>query len=216
MSLLRFHGLLLFAALWGANGFSWAQSSSNSENNPTANQTVKPAIGNAAAPKPDNSGWQNLSHLQRTALQPLAPHWAQISPAQKNKWLAISTNFDKLSAKDQNILHERMADWAALSPQQRALARLTFNETKNLGADQKKSQWEAYQALSSDDKKKLAAQQTTGIQGAATASIAPSPNKVMRLPGKSTLPTHDTKSSTSIVIDKKTLLPTTVTIPEGT
>jgi hypothetical protein len=38
----------------------------------------------------------------------------------------------------------------------------------------------------------------------------------MRLPGKSTLPTHDTKSSTSIVIDKKTLLPTTVTIPEGT
>ena len=109
-----------------------------------------------------------------------------------------------------------MADWAALSPQQRALARLTFNETKSLDPGEKKSQWEAYQALSSDDKKKLAAQQTTGIQGAATASIAPSPNKVMRLPGKSTPTSNSSKSSTTIVIDKKTLLPTTVTIPEGT
>jgi hypothetical protein len=157
-----------------------------------------------------------LSELQKKALQPLAPHWAQISPAQKSKWLAISVNFDKLSNKEQTVLHERMADWAALSPQQRALARLSFNETKSLDPGEKKSQWEAYQALSSDDKKKLAAQQTTGIQGAATASIAPSPNKVMRLPGKSTPTSNSSKSSTTIVIDKKTLLPTTVTVPEGT
>jgi hypothetical protein len=75
---------------------------------------------------------------------------------------------------------------------------------------------EAYQALSSDDRKKLAAQQTTGIQGAATASKAPPPHKVMRLPGKSTPSSDSSKTSTGIVIDKKTLLPTTVTIPEGT
>ena len=109
-----------------------------------------------------------------------------------------------------------MADWASLSPQQRAHARLSFNETKGLGADEKKSQWEAYQALSLEDKKKLADQQTTGIQGAATASKAPPPNKVMRLPGKSTPSSDMPSSSTGIVIDKKTLLPTTVAIPEGT
>ena len=139
-----------------------------------------------------------------------------MSAAQKNKWLAISSNFDKLSAKEQSTLHARMAEWASLSPQQRAHARLSFNETKGLGADEKKSQWEAYQALSLEDKKKLADQQTTGIQGAATASKAPPPNKVMRLPGKSTPSSDMPSSSTGIVIDKKTLLPTTVAIPEGT
>jgi len=69
----------------------------------------------------------------------LASHWAQLSPAQKNKWLAMSNNFDNLSAKEQAILHERMADWASLSPQQRAQARLNFNETKTLGTDAKKN-----------------------------------------------------------------------------
>jgi hypothetical protein len=171
---------------------------------------VKPAQASADA------AWQNLSAQQKTALAPLAPHWLQISASQKNKWLAISNNFDKLSPKEQATLHERMADWAALSPQQRAQARLTFNETKSLGADEKKTQWEAYQALSADEKKKLASQQKTGIQGAATASQAPPPGKVIRLPGKSVPASESGKSTPGIVIDKKTLLPTTVVIPEGT
>jgi hypothetical protein len=126
----------------------------------------------------------------------------------------MSNNFDNLSPREQATLHLRMADWAALSPQQRAQARLSFNETKTLGSDQKKSQWEAYQALSQDDRKKLAAQQTTKIQGAATASQAPSPQKVIPLQGKS--PPTANKSVPIIVIDKKTLLPTTVVAPEGT
>ena len=213
MNRLRIDALGLFAILGLANLTAWAQTASTTDANSAQANTATQV---QTAPKAINSDWHNLSELQRKALQPLAPHWAQISPAQKSKWLAISVNFDKLSNKEQTVLHERMADWAALSPQQRALARLSFNETKSLDPGEKKSQWEAYQALSSDDKKKLAAQQTTGIQGAATASIAPSPNKVMRLPGKSTPTSNSSKSSTTIVIDKKTLLPTTVTVPEGT
>jgi len=216
LSLSRVHALCLFAALGCANLQAWAQTNEKIETNPTLANTASQVTQVNTGPTVNNSGWHQLSDLQRKALLPLAPHWAQISPAQKNKWLAISSSFDKLSAKEQGTLHERMADWAALSPQQRALARLSFNETKNLGANEKKSQWEAYQALSSDDKKKLAALQTTGIQGAATASVAPPPNKVMRLPGKSTPPLNHSKSSTTTVIDKKTLLPTTVIVPEGT
>jgi hypothetical protein len=163
-----------------------------------------------------DASWLNLTASQKKALAPLAPHWAQISPGQKNKWVAMSNNFDNLSAKEQATLQERMADWASLSPQQRAQARLTFNETKNIAADEKKTHWEAYQALSAEEKKKLAAQQKTGIQGAATASQAPPPNKVMRLPGKSTPAAQPGNSTPAVVIDKKTLLPTTVAIPEGT
>ena len=131
--------------------------------------------------------------------------------------MASVGNWSRLQlAREQAVLHERMANWAALSPQQRAQARLTFNETKSLGSDEKKTHWEAYQALSADEKKKLAAQQKSGIQGAATASQAPPPGKVIRLPGKSTPTPAPSKSSPGIVIDKKTLLPTPVAIPEGT
>lgn len=197
---------LILAAVCLAGGVSFAQ-------NPAS---TSPPIAQSSSAKPSNALWQNLSFSQKKALAPLAPHWAQISPAQKNKWLAMSNNFDNLSPREQATLHNRMADWAALSPQQRAQARLSFNETKTLGADQKKSQWEAYQALSQDDRKKLAAQQTTKIQGAATASQAPSPQKVIPLLGKSPPTESANKSVPIIVIDKKTLLPTAVVAPEGT
>ena len=176
---------------------------------------ANPPARSSAAPS-SNSSWQSLQSSQKKALAPLAPHWAQISQAQKNKWLAMSNNFDNLSTKEQAILHERMAEWASLTPQQRAQARLNFNQTKSLDVDAKKTQWETYQALSPEDKKKLAAQQTTGIRGAATASQAASPNKVIPLSGKSIPAEAATKSTSSIVIDKKTLLPTIVAIPEGT
>ena len=179
-------------------------------------QNPTPQTDPSSSAKMPNSLWQNLTYSQKKALAPLAPHWAQISPAQKNKWLAMSNNFDNLSPREQATLHNRMADWASLSPQQRAQARLNFNETKTLGADQKKSQWEAYQALSQDDRKKLAAQQTTKIQGAATASQPASPQKVIPLQGKSPPTESISKTTPVIVIDKKTLLPTTVAIPEGT
>ena len=196
---------ILVATACLAIGLAWSQSS-----NP-----LPPATSKSAAKIPDAT-WQNLSAQQKIALAPLAPHWAQLSVAQKNKWVAVSNNFDKLPANEQATLQDRMANWASLSPNQRAQARLSFNETKSIGADDKKTQWEAYQALSPEEKKKLAAQQKTGIQGAATASQAPSPNKVIRLPNKAAPTVDPNNSTTGIVIDKKTLLPTTVTIPEGT
>ena len=199
----RLFAAAILATLGLADGTTFAQSSNS-----------QPAQNNSA--KMPNSLWQNLTYSQKKALAPLAPHWAQISPAQKNKWLAMSNNFDNLSPREQATLHNRMADWASLSPQQRAQARLSFNETKTLGADEKKSQWEAYQALSQDDRKKLAAQQTTKIQGAATASQPASPQKVIPLLGKSPPIESISKTTPIIVIDKKTLLPTTVAIPEGT
>jgi hypothetical protein len=192
----------VIASLGWVDGLAFAQNT---------NQHNAPSI----SAKESNSLWQNLTPSQKKALAPLAPHWAQISPAQKNKWLAMSNNFDNLSPREQATLHNRMADWASLSPQQRAQARLSFNETKPLGVDQKKSQWEAYQALSQDDRKKLAAQQTTKIQGAATASQPTSPQKVIPLLGKSPPTESISKTTPVIVIDKKTLLPSTVAIPEG-
>ena len=84
-----------------------------------------------------------------------------MSEPQKRKWLEISKNYSALTPQGQATLNSRMNEWVALSPQQRAQARLNFGKTKELSRqltpEEKKAKWEAYQALSPEEKQKLAA-----------------------------------------------------------
>lgn len=130
-----------------------------------------PASAPAAAHSPSGKGtkvaqasrretqpaWTDLGGEQRAALQPLAGTWATLSEAQKRKWIAMSRNFDRMAPEEKAKLHSRMNDWVMLSPQQRAQVRLNFGETRSLSADDRKAKWEAYQALSAEEKRKLAA-----------------------------------------------------------
>ena len=92
--------------------------------------------------------WRDLSARQQRALQPLAPVWDGLNEPHKRKWLAVSRNYASLSEADQSVMHSRMTEWAALSNQERAQARLNFAEVKQVPADERKAKWEAYQALS--------------------------------------------------------------------
>jgi len=112
----------------------------------------------AAAPIQSKPAWKDLTPAQRQALQPLAPHWDRLSEQHKLKWLALSKNYPTLSPEEQVKLHLHMSKWATLSQQQRTQARQNFKEIKRLTPEQKASQWEAYQALSPEEKRKLAKQ----------------------------------------------------------
>jgi hypothetical protein len=125
--------------------------------------------------------WTELTPQQHQALAPLAAKWDTLSEAQKRKWLALSRNFPKLSQPEQATLHSRMTEWAALSPQQRTQARLNFGETRQLSPDDKKAKWEAYQALSPEEKSKLAAGVTK--PPATAAAVRPvTPRKLAVVP----------------------------------
>jgi hypothetical protein len=50
----------------------------------------------------------------------------------KSKWLAMAQNYLGLAPAEQAKLQSRMAEWAALNPQERERARLNFAETKKL------------------------------------------------------------------------------------
>jgi hypothetical protein len=100
--------------------------------------------------------WAELTVDQQQALRPLSSQWPTLSEAQKRKWLALSSNFRALPAPEQAKLHSRMTEWVSLSPQQRTQARLNFGEAKSLSPDDRKAKWEAYQALSPEEKRKLA------------------------------------------------------------
>lgn len=135
--------------------------------NPAKPSNLTPSATNGAT-------WKQLTPEQRRALAPLASSWSSISEVQKSKWLVLSQNFAKLSEVEQNKLHDRMTDWATLSPQQRTRARLNFAETKDITAEEKEALWQAYQALSSEEKKNLARNAPSGFRGAA-AAVKPVP-----------------------------------------
>ena len=151
-------------------------------------QAAPPAAGggtNAAktaapSPKPRPAAakplWTDLNAEQQAALRPLAQHWNGLSEAHKRKWLVLSRNYNKLSADEQSTLHGRMADWASLSARDRAEARLNFAEVKRLApADERKAKWEAYQALSEEERRKLAA--SAAVPTTAALPLRPVPER---------------------------------------
>jgi hypothetical protein len=111
----------------------------------------------AAAPS-SRPTWRELSPAQQQALSPLAAHWDRLSEERKRKWLVISKNFSSRSPAEQVKLHRRMSEWVTLSQQQRVQARQNFSEIKKLSPAQRAAEWEAYQSLSADEKRKLATQ----------------------------------------------------------
>lgn len=133
----------------------------------------------AISSKPE---WKELTTAQQLSLKPLAANWSSLGEGQKRKWIAIAANYPQLGAAEQSKLHERMTEWVALSPKQREQARLNFAQTKQLSPSQKAENWQAYQALSSEEKKKLAIAATPKPGGAAPAVKPVPPQKLAAVP----------------------------------
>jgi hypothetical protein len=194
------HLPMTLALLAGLLSFAGAAVAQTAPSHQAATAAKAP---NTTASKPL---WTELSPDQRLALEPLARLWPSMTEAHKRKWLALSRNFNQLSMDEKSTLQGRMHEWAALTPQQRTLARLNFADIKQLPQDERRAKWEAYQALSPEEKQKLASQQPKPLVGAAPA-IKPTPSqKLVTPPPASTakaLPRIDTEQLTP-----STLLPT--------
>ncbi len=164
---------------WSPAGFAQLQKPAAPASAALAGKTV------ASGPS-----WSQLTPSQQQALAPLATSWnTGMSEAQKRKWLEISRNYSALTPEGQSTLNSRMNEWVALSPQQRAQARLNFGQTKELSRqltpEEKKAKWEAYQALSPEEKQKLAAKASPRPTGAATAVKPVAPQKLASVPAQS-------------------------------
>lgn len=128
-----------------------------------------------AKPLFSGPGWGLMTRDQKLALYPLAERWDYMSQAQKRRWLALADTFGTMPEEEQHRLHQRMGSWAGLTAQQRSQARLNFATARALSPADIEAQWEAYQALSSDQKMRLAAT-APKPRGAATA-LNPVPSK---------------------------------------
>lgn len=155
--------LVLLALLGTGTGVAVAQALSTpaSPTTPTPVRVPAPAPGALKAPaKPGSTGpaWKDLSAMQQQALSPLASEWDKLDTSHKSKWLALIKKFVSMKPDEQARVQERMRAWVALTPDQRRVARESYARTKKLNTDQKSAQWEQYQQLPEEQKKKLAAE----------------------------------------------------------
>ena len=129
------------------------------------------------APAASASGpsWTSLSPLQQQALAPLRPTWDTTNAASKLKWLDVASRFPRMPADERQRVQERMAAWAALSPNDRARARVQFQETRRIGAEERQARWQAYQALPEDERRRLAQAAKKPAAAPARASTATAP-----------------------------------------
>lgn len=149
-------GLLTCAALAGLAAVAvpvMTRQFTSSEATP-APAVAKPA---AKAVEPDTRPrWNELTPTQQTALAPLAAEWNKIEVFRKKKWLEIGNRYVGMNSEEQARIQERMRDWAKLTPEERRVAREIYTRTKKLDASQKSAQWQEYQQLPDEQKKKLA------------------------------------------------------------
>jgi hypothetical protein len=169
---------------------------------PPVSETALPA-----RPKPASATWQSLSKRQKLALAPLSREWHELTTQQRQKWLALSKNFSQISNEEQLTLHSRMREWAALSPRQRSQARFHFNTAQALTGLDKRAQWEAYQALTDQEKRKLSSGPKPPVKSGARSFAPPS----ARLVTPPLLPVNVTRAVQRVAPSKpihpKTLLP---------
>jgi len=153
-------------------------------------QTARPAASTSSdnhpaktpAPAPFKPLWSELTSAQQASLKPLATLWDNLGEAHKRRWLALAKNYSSLSSTEQNTLHGRMTEWAALTGRQRMQARLNFAEVNQLAPDERKAKWETYQALSDEDKRKLADNASVRPKGAAVPVRPVAVEKLVQVP----------------------------------
>ena len=152
--------------------------------------------------------WEQLSAAEQQSLQPLALIWISLSQGHRRKWLALSKNYPAMSDADREKLQSRMAEWAALKPKEREQARLNFAQTKKLPPDARAATWEAYQALTEEERRALLDKAPKKPSGAAIAAKPVAPSKLADVPVTRKTPEPVKASSNARpAIDRYTLLP---------
>ncbi|WP_070107793.1 DUF3106 domain-containing protein [Burkholderia plantarii] len=129
----------------------------------SAPHAAQPAVGLSLSggfpslPADGPLSWARLSPPQREALAPFEHLWDGFSEARRRKWLKIAARFPKMSPDEQKRLHERMTQWAGMTPEERRVARENYQASKDLPAQARERAWKDYQKLPPEQKARLAA-----------------------------------------------------------
>lgn len=154
---------------------------------PPSSAASRPEIATQASrarptPAEDGIRWHKLKPAQRESLKPLQQEWSGIDAARKQKWLQLADRMPGMPPDERARVQARMSDWTRLTPTQRGQVRLQFQEAKQIPSPDRRSRWEAYQALSAEQKRELAdrAAATRAQDAASVATSRRPPTGVAR------------------------------------
>lgn len=111
--------------------------------------------GQPLAAQEADLAWAQLNPNEQRLLAPLKDQWGDMDRIRRQKWHEIAQRYPKLPADQQERLRSRMAEWAALSPSERNRARLQFEESKLVPAEERRARWDAYRVLSDEERRDL-------------------------------------------------------------
>jgi hypothetical protein len=184
--------------------------------------TAQTATTKAAPAAEQGPRWRDLTRTQRQSLAPLETVWATITTERKLKWIEIAQRMPAMPEDERARVQLRMAEWVMLGPAERGIARLNFQEAKQVNPEMRQAQWKAYQALPEDEKRQLADSRKVQLPpGPPTASLTSSSrsakvadadkkskivtNPTFAIPPTSIAPTlvHPSYGATTTLVTKK-------------
>jgi hypothetical protein len=188
---------LLVVAL-GCGGYAMGQ--------PKGTATNQSAVPSSSGQTP----WTALSPQQKRDLHPLQKEWLGLTADRQQKWLEVAARMPFMSDDERERVRERMYEWARMSPAQRGQARLQFQEVRQWPSEDRQARWEAYLALTDDERSALAGQaQRGGAPHAVTAAAKPA-TPLAGVQKKNTV-----VAPAQILSPGKTVAPTLVQIKPG-
>jgi Protein of unknown function (DUF3106) len=91
--------------------------------------------------------WVDLSPANKVFLKPFEKSWYTLTPVERKSWVTLANKVPKLSAPEQKKAAARVNEWAALTPEQRKLARANYRLAQNLNKDERTEQWQRYESM---------------------------------------------------------------------
>ena len=101
--------------------------------------------------------WSELNAAQREVLSPLESEWNGMPRTSKLSWLKLADRVPKMKPAEREKAQARIREWAALTPEQRRLARNNYRLAQGLGKDERVASWEQYQSMTPEQRSVLRA-----------------------------------------------------------
>jgi hypothetical protein len=99
--------------------------------------------------------WSELTAAQQRVLEPFAAQWNALPLSEKRAWADLAGRFPKMKPDARKRVEQRVVEWAALTPEQRRLARANYRLAQQVARENVLAEWESYQALTPEQRSVL-------------------------------------------------------------
>ena len=116
--------------------------------------------------------WSELKAAQREVLAPLESDWNGMPRSSKLSWLKLADRVPRMKPEEREKAQARISEWAALTPEQRRLARNNYRLAQGLDKDERVASWEQYSSMTPEQQSVLRANGWTSNTAARHAGAA--------------------------------------------